>query len=139
MKNEEFPADEFLKNMIRKSYFESPSDDFIEKVMAQISEKPVEVAAMLPFYVRFRAAVGIILLTLFVLIVLMTSDIPMFSNIVPAKQYFTNTFLPYFNSVRAPIKSLFGNTKIVSLSLMIAISGGFLILLDRLLFRKTAL
>ena len=135
-KNEPF-NDEFLRKLVQKRELESPSDDFVEKIMEQIRQ-PETVAVKKPFYLYLKDYSGYIALAAFVLFVILTSDMPFF-NFVPGKQYFTDLFLPYFNSVLNPLKSLFSSVKSITIPLMIVVSAGLFYFVDHFISRKAAI
>ena len=128
--------DEFLREMIGKSTLETPSDDFVEKVMDRIQAQPVTIPASTSFYSFLKSAYGYFILTAILVGFFMTSDIP-FMNWIPGKQYFLNTFLPYFNSLFAFFKSLTGDGKNIPIPLMILAATGLFFLFDRVIhYRK---
>ena len=120
--------DDFLGKLIQNSPPESPSDRFVDDIMSKIQVAPVRVPVQKPFFLFVKNTWIYAVLTLAVLIFLLTSDLP-FSNVIPGKEYFSSLF--------TLIKSSFGNTKAISIPLMIFIAGGLLLLLDHLLSRRT--
>ena len=135
MKNNEIPADDFLKNLIQKSSIETPSDDFITRVMEEISKSPETISAPIPLYRQWKPVAGITGLLVFAVAIMIAADIPIL-NFLPDKTYFTGTILHYFNAILLPLKPIFVNSRFVNLGMMSVVAAGLLILIDRILTRK---
>jgi hypothetical protein len=136
MEKDELLKDDFLRELVQKSPLESPSDDFVEKIMSQIELQPEPATVKKPFYLWLKSWSGYIALTLFVIFIFLTSDLS-FLNFIPGKKYFSDLILPYINSILLPLKALFNNGKSLTIPLMIMVSSGLLFLFDRLLTRKS--
>jgi hypothetical protein len=136
-KNDVF-TDDFLAKLLQDSSLESPSDDFVDGVMTKINEAPVMVPVQKSFFLFLKNSWQYALIAFAVIVFLLTSDLP-FSNIIPGKEYFTRSLLPYISSIFPMIKSSFGSLKNISVPLMIITAAGFLLLMDYLLFRKPKL
>ena len=128
MEKNDLIKEDSLGKLIQNSPLESPSDAFVDNIMAKIQQAPVRVPVRKPFFLFVKNTWIYALLTLAVLIFLLTSDLP-FSNVIPGKEYFSSLF--------TLIKSSFGNTKAISIPLMIFMAGGLLLLLDHLFSRRT--
>jgi hypothetical protein len=137
MKNENPLDDDFLRNLIGKSTVEGPSDGFVEKVMSRIQLQPDVAPVNRSFFFFLKSSAGYFLLAAFLVGFFLTSDIS-FMNWIPGKQYFLNTFLPYFDSLFTGLKSLSGNGKGLSIPIMIIVASGLFFLLDRLLLQRHA-
>ena len=137
MEKDDLLNDAFLRKLVQREDLENPSGDFVEKIMEKIQQQPQTVLVKKPFYLYMKSYSGYIALAAFVLLVILTSDIPFF-NFIPGKQYLTGTFLPYFDSVISPLKSLFGSAKTITIPLMIVVSAGLFFIIDQLISRKAA-
>ena len=128
MEKNDLIKEDFLGKLIQNSPLESPSDAFVDDIMSKIRQAPVTIPVRKPFFLFVKNTWIYALLTLAVLIFLLTSDLH-FSNVIPGKEYFSSLF--------TLIKSSFGNTKAISIPLMIFMAGGLLLLLDHLFSRRT--
>lgn len=135
MEKDDFIQDDLLAKLMQDMPLESPSDAFVEDVMAKIQQAPVMVPAQKPFFLFLKNSWSYAAISFILIIFLLTSDLP-FLNIIPGKEFLTHSFLPYFASLFSVIKSSFGNLKNISIPLMIIAAGGFLLLMDHLVFRK---
>ena len=137
MEKEEFLPDDFLKELFRNQPLESPGDYFVENVMGQIVQVPEAVQQKKSLLYYLRTSWIYVLLFLFLLVFLMTSDLS-FTDFLPGKEYFTKNFVPYFGSLFEGIKTLLLNTKMISIPLMVILAGGLLMGIDHFFFRKPA-
>ena len=135
MENDNFLNDDFLRNLIGKSSLENPSDGFVEKVMDRIQTQPEVFPVKRSFFFFLKSSFGYFVLAVIVIGFFLTSDIP-FMNWIPGKQYFLHTFIPYFNSLFAGIKSLSDGRRSFSILFMIVIASGLFFLLDKLLTHR---
>lgn len=135
MEKDQFFEDEFLRDLVRKSPLESPADDFVDRIMQQVSPQKVEVKKPIFFYLKMVA--GYAALALFVLIVLFTSDFPIF-NFVPGKSIFQENIIPLLSSFIQPFKVLFMQLKSLTIPLMIVVSASLFFILDLFLSRNRA-
>jgi hypothetical protein len=138
MENDNPLNDDFLRELIGKSSLESPSGDFVEKVMNRIQPQPAVAPETRSFFFFLKSYIGYLLLAAILAGFFLTSDIP-FLNWFPGKQYFVNTFLPYFNSILTGLKSLSGSGKVLSIPIMIIVASGLFFLLDKLLASLTSI
>jgi hypothetical protein len=138
MENDDLFDDDFLRKMVAKSPTEIPSDGFVEKVMSRIQPQPDVIPATSSFSLFLKSYTVYFLLALFLIGFFLTSDIQ-FMNWIPGKHYFSDTFLPYFNSLFAGLKSLSGNGKSLSIPIMIIVASGLFFLLDRLITQHNAI
>lgn len=138
MENDNLLNDEFLRKLIGKSTPESPSDDFVEKVMSRIQPQPDVAHVTRSFFFFLKSFIGYIFLVAILVGFFLTSDIS-FMNWLPGKQYFVNTFLPYFNSLFIGLKSLAGSGKSISIPIMILVASGLFFLFDKLFTHRNAI
>ncbi|MCX6304258.1 MAG: hypothetical protein NT040_04775 [Bacteroidetes bacterium] len=136
MENDEYLKDDFLRELIQRSPLDSPSDDFVERVMANINLSPEVVAVRKPLYLHLKSAVPYAVLALVVFIVLATSDLPVF-NWIPGKDYLIGNMLTYLGTLFTIFKSAFA-ARYVSWVLLISISAGVLFFIDGLFSRRTS-
>jgi len=136
MKKDEFLNDDFLRDLIRRSPLDRPSDDFVDRVMANIQMTPEVLVEKKPFFFYLKTVVPYVLITLIVFFVFATSDLPLFKWI-PGKDYLTNNLFPYFGTMFLVFKNAFAS-KFVSWGLLISFSVGVLFFIDRLFSRRTS-
>ena len=86
MEKDEFLKDDFLRELIQRSPLDRPSDDFVDRVMADIQMSAEASVVKKPFYLYLKAAVPYAAITLFLFFVIATSDLPIF-NWLPGKNY----------------------------------------------------
>jgi hypothetical protein len=137
MEKDDFLEDDFLRELIQRSPLDSPSDDFVDRVMANIQMSPEVAVVKKPFYLYLKTAVPYALISLVLFVVIATSDLPIF-NWVPGKDYFINSLLPYLGALLVIFKNAF-SSKFVSMGLLISFSAGMLFLIDRLFSRHASL
>lgn len=135
MEKDDLTRDDMLGKLLGATPLESPSDSFVDDVMAGIRKSPALAPARKPFFLFLKNSWPYALLTAIVIFVLMSSDLP-FSYMIPGRGYFTSTLLPIFTSLFSTLKSASGEPKSISILLMVVIASGLLLILDRLVFRK---
>ena len=128
--------DDFLADLIRKSPLESPSDDFINKVMRGIELQPEAVAAKQPYFLWLKSSVPYVFLGLIILFILYSSDIP-YLNFLAGKEYFSGLFIKVFQPFWVSMKTLV-SSKFITYSLLISVSAGFLFIIDKFFSRRFA-
>lgn len=128
-------TDDFLKKLIQKSALESPSEDFIQKVMADIELHPLVSPEKKPFFLYLKRLLPWGLLVFILVIVLVTSDIP-FMNFIPGKESLSNLFIPYYHILIKGMTSLFGTAKIIFLVFSVILSIVFLMGIDFMVNKK---
>jgi hypothetical protein len=136
MEKDKFMKDDFLRELIQLSPLDSPSDDFVDRVMANIQLSPEVVVEKKPFYRHLKTAAPYAAITLFLIFVIATSDLPIF-NWFPGKEYLTNNLLPYLGTLLLVFRNAFAS-KFVSWGLLISLSAGILFVIDRLFSRRTS-
>ena len=137
MEEDDFLKDEFLRELINRSPLDSPSDDFVDRVMAGIQPAPQVEAVKQPLYQYLKVSAPFVILALSLFVVIATSDIPLF-NWVPGKDFLMNNLLPYLGTMLLVFKNAF-SSKFVSWGLLIGFSTAVLFLIDRLFSRRTSL
>ncbi len=136
MEKNDFLEDDFIRELVKQSPLDSPSDGFVDRVMAQIQAAPEVAVNQKPFYLYLKSAVPYTLTALLLTVVIATSDLPLF-NWLPGKDYLVGTILGYFGTFFAVLKSAFAS-RYVSWVLLISCSAGFLFLVDRLFSRRAS-
>jgi hypothetical protein len=129
--------DDLLCELIRQCPLDSPSDDFVDRVMANIRVAPEITPVKKPFFIFVKATSPFAVLILVLVVVFSTSDLPIF-NWLPGKEYFINIFVPYFGSIFTGLKDVF-TSKFVSFGLLISVSAGLLFLIDKWFSRRTVI
>jgi len=134
MEKEDFYEDDFLSGLIKQNPLDSPSDDFVDRVMAGIKLTQEIAPAQKPFFLYLKATIPYALVIFLLFVVFSTSDLP-FLNWLPGKNYYINNLVPYFGTLFAGLKTAF-TSKFVSFGLLIIASTAFLFLIDRLFSRR---
>jgi len=135
IKPEDQLTDDFLSDLLQNLPQESPGEDFVSRVMAGIQPGPAIAPVKKPFFVSVRAWWPYVLAGAFVILFLMTSDLP-YSQFIPGKDYLVHTLIPYFVGLFTNVKHLFAGSKSVSIPMVVVFSGAFLLLVDRFLLRR---
>lgn len=128
--------DEFLAKLAGRVPLEEPSADFTVHVMKSITVQPETVKGKRPFFLIAKSVYPWVLLGVFIIIFLFSSDIP-YLSFIPTREFFHDHITPYFSSLFAGLSGLFTGNKTVSIILAILVSGGLLAAVDWLLRRKT--
>ena len=136
MEQDEIMNDDILRELIQRIPLDSPSENFVDRVMAGVQTSPAVVVARKPFFLYLKTAVPYTAAALILFFVIATSDLPLF-NWVPGKDYLLQNLLPYFQALFTIFKNAF-SSKFVSLGLLISFAAGALFLIDRLLSRRTS-
>lgn len=136
MEKNEFLKDDFLRELIQRSPLDSPSEDFVDRVMANIQMSPEVIVVKKPFYLYLKASVPYAVIIILLFLVISTSDLPIFSWL-PGKHYLMNNLMPYLDSLFMVFKNAFAS-KFVSWGLLISCSAGVLFLIDQLFSRRTS-
>ena len=130
MKKDDLNEDDFLRKLIIQISLDSPSDDFVDRVMSGIQAVPALQTEKRPFFYYINAFLPYGLLGLFLLLVISTSDLP-FLNQIPGKEFLLNYLALYVDVLFDGFKSVFTNNY-VFWGLLISISAGLLFLVDRI-------
>lgn len=134
MIKENLNEDDFLRKMMHHVPLDSPSDDFVEKVMAGIKPALIQEPARKPLFQHLKSFFPYALLVLVLFTVIMTSDLP-FLNWIPGKNYLNEGVLPYLGVLWSSLGKLF-TSKYVTFGLLISASAGVLFLTDHYLGNK---
>ena len=137
MEKDDFTKEDFLRDLIQQSPLDSPSNDFVDRVMANIQMTPEVAEAKKPLYLYLQASMPYALISLLLIFVLATSDLPVF-NWLPGKNYLVENLLPYMAILVTTMKNVFAS-KFVNFGLLIGFSAGILFLIDRIFSRRTSL
>jgi hypothetical protein len=136
MEKDDLNKDDFLGRLIQQSPIDCPSEDFVERVMANIHIAPEKAPSRNPFLGYLNTAAPYILLVLVFIVVFSTSDLP-FLNWMPGKTYYLSNLVPCFATLFAGFKDVFA-TKYVSFGLLIVASASLLFVIDLLFSRKSS-
>ncbi len=137
MEKDDFLKDDLLRELIRRSPLESPSDDFVDRVMANIQVTQEIAVAKKPYYQFLKAATPYAVIAIILFFVIATSDMPIF-NWIPGKDFLINSMWPYLGTLLATFKEAFAS-KYVSWIMLISFSAGILFLVDRLFSRRPSI
>jgi hypothetical protein len=134
MDTDDMLKDDYLADLLRRVPFESPSGDFLKKVMASIEPLQAPATEKRPYLIWLKWGLSYVSLGAVIVLILYTSDIP-YLNSIFGRGYstgiFSNLFLPFFLILKS-----FLSSKFVSYALLITVSAGFLFLVDMFLSRK---
>ena len=133
--NNDFINDEFLRNLVRKSSLETPSDDFVGKVMEKIMPQTEIIPAKRPLLLYLKSFLGFLLIAAVLTGFFWTSDVPVL-NWLPGKQFFDTVILQAFESLFTWVKNTSGNGKSFIIPVMILAASGLLYLLDRIIANR---
>ncbi len=133
---DEFLKDDYLRKLMQHIPLDNPSDDFVNRVMNSIQPAPEAAIVKKPFYFYLKAVVPYSLITILLVFVLGTSDLPLF-NWLPGKDFLANNLPVYFGSLFTVLKTSFAS-RYVSWALLISFSAGMLFLIDRIFSRRTS-
>jgi hypothetical protein len=126
--------DDFLSELIKKVPLESPSDEFVNKVMAGIETVPVQVIEKRPSFYWLRSWLPYLGIGLIVFLIFISSDIP-YLNFIGGKELFSSLFVKVFQPFWISMKALF-SSRFITYSLLIGVSAGFLFIIDKLFSRR---
>ena len=135
MEGENMLKDDFLKKLLGRVPLESPSDGFTRKVMAGIFAEPLPVKAKKPFYLYLKAWWPWILLGIFALAFIFSSDIP-YLTFIPGKDYVNDHIIPYLSAFFGTMAGLFTTSKTLSISIAVMVAGGLLYAVDWFVRRR---
>jgi hypothetical protein len=127
--------DDYLRGLIQKIPLDSPSDAFVDRVMANLQLSPETAPVKTPYFLYVKTVLPYAVLTLILAVVFFTSDLP-FLNWLPGKENLLHTLVPYFGILIAGFKYAFAS-KFVSFGLLIGISAGLLFLIDQWFSNRT--
>ncbi len=135
MENDDILNDDFLRKLIQQTPPDEPSGDFVKDVMAKIQPGVEFAPAKKPFYLFLKSSWLYFVLAAAIIIFFLSSDLP-YTDMLPGKQYYTNSLLPYFESLFSGFKSLFLHSKFTNIGLMVVAAGGLLYILDLVITRR---
>lgn len=127
--------DDFLRDFMQSLPEDVPSENFVSNVMSGLVPIKEEVTANRTVIYFLKTVLPYAAVVLAILLFVFTSDLP-FLSYIPGKESFINAFLPYFTSFSNSFRFLFGNTKDLSLPVMVAIAAGLFFIIDKLFTRK---
>lgn len=131
MEKRELLQDEFLRNLMKESSLESPSDDFTNKVMGHVETMPVYQSHKNPFIDIVKSVFPWILLVVIVVLFYIFFGLP-FGKYIPVGEYTLDIISPSINTFIDSFKNLF-STKFYSIGLVVLLCGFGLYGIDRLI------
>ena len=137
MEKDEIFEDDYLRELIRRSPLDTPSEDFVDRVMANIQILPETQEVKQPFYFYVKSYVPYAIITLVLVLVISTSDFSLF-NWMTGSGYMKNTLLPYIGTLTSILAKAFAS-RYVSWVILISFSAGILFLIDRFFSRRASL
>jgi hypothetical protein len=135
MEKDDFLEDDFLRDLIKRSPLDSPSDSFVDQVMASIKAAPETAEVKRPFYMYLKSAVPYAGVLALAVVVVVTSDLPFFSWL-PGKDLVAERFLTYSGSILSLFKGVFAS-KFVIWGVCISLAAGVLHTIDRFFSRRS--
>jgi hypothetical protein len=136
MDTDDMLKDDFLADLIRNMPLESPSDEFVNKVMLGIGPFPAGAVEQSPFLLWIRSFLPYLGLGMIIVLILISSDIP-YLNFINGKEYFSAAFLKIFSPFWTSMKTVV-SSRFVTYFLLIGVSAGFLYIIDKLFSRRFA-
>jgi hypothetical protein len=129
MERDDITRDDFIAKLIREVPLDSPSDDFVERVMAGITIEQEVIKEKRPFYYYIRKSLPYAASILLVMLVIFTSDLQVINHL-PGMNYFSEKLIPYLSMVVETFRGAF-STRFVSFGILTGLSAGMLFLIDR--------
>ena len=126
---------DYLAELINQVPLDSPSECFLEKVMAGIEPLPAPLAEKRPYLTWLKWGLSYAALGSVIVLILYTSDIPYLNSILGKGDYSSGMFRDIFMPFVLFLKT-FLSSKYVSYALLISVSAGFLFLVDKVFSRK---
>jgi len=121
--------DDFLRDLIKKSSSDNPSDVFVEHIMEKVQQTQEFSVSKQPFYQYLWSALPLFLLTAIILLFLFTSDLP-FGNYFPGKVYYTQILMPFLISLLESLKALI-TSKYFSFAFMVVLAAAVLVFIEQ--------
>jgi hypothetical protein len=134
MEKDDFLQDDFLRDLIRRSPLDSPANDFVDRVMAGITESTEPVVVKKPFYVYLKSGIPYVMVAFLLILVTATSDLRIFSWL-PGHETLISQISAYFTMLAGMFKSVFAS-RYVSWGLLVTFSAGILFVIDRLFSQR---
>jgi hypothetical protein len=134
MEKDDLLQDDFLRDLIRRSPLDSPADDFVDRVMAGITESTEPVVVKQPFYIYLKSGIPYVIVACLVILVIATSDLPIF-NWFPGRDSLIHQISVYSGMLAGMFKSVFAS-RYVSWGLLITFAAGILFAIDRLFSQR---
>lgn len=136
IEHEEFNNHDYLGRLISQTPLDTPSDDFINKVMSTIQAEDAVAVEHKSLLTYFKSALPYAALVIFALFIGLTSDLPSFMDI-SGDGYFMTRILNYVASVTRSLGAAF-SIGYVSWGILIGVAGGFIYIIDQAFTRKSA-
>lgn len=136
MDTDDFLKDDFLADLLSKVPLDSPSEGFVNKVMAGIEPLPQAAEEKRPYFVWLKSSAPYIFLGIALAFIIYSSDIP-YLNFIYGKEYFAGLFVKTFGPFWISLKTLLAS-KFITYTLLISVSAGFLFIIDKLFSRRFA-
>jgi hypothetical protein len=136
MEHDELNRNDQLGSLISQMPLDSPSDDFIDRVMMAVQVKEVELEARKSWWDYLKSAIPYAAIILFIALVYFTSDMSFFKGMTGESVLVNQLFTFFGNSIRI-LASAF-STGYVSWGILIGISGGLIYLIDQAFTRKAS-
>ena len=136
MEKEDIRSDDFLGNLIRQVPLESPSGDFVDRVMSAIQPEAVATEKKKSYF-YLQSALPYIALGMFCLLIFFTSDLPFLNNLSGKGSVLNEIIRSMAGLFKGIAASL--DSKYISWGLLVGIAGGLLFFVDRFFSRRTAI
>jgi len=133
MKKDETGRDNIIGRLVKNSFSEEPSDDFIDKVMEKIRLAPTPVPSQRTYFSMVKSTIPYLVVAAILVLILITSDFPVL-NKLSVNHLFTGIF-QHLVVMGKSLNNFFSSTY-VSFGLMIGASLFVLIIIDVIFSRK---
>ncbi|MBE0646376.1 MAG: hypothetical protein IH596_01185 [Bacteroidales bacterium] len=134
MKQREEVQDDFLKDLMKKTSLESPSDDFTKNIMGRVETMPVYQPQKKQFFLFIKSALPWIIIVVAFVLFFLFYDLP-YGKYLPGGPFLQDVLLPTFSSFFSSFKEL-ASSKFYSIALVVLVCGGGLFSLERLVSHR---
>lgn len=136
MKNKELIQDDFLKELVKHTPLDAPSDEFTVNVMSRVEAMPRYQPEKKPFVLFVKSVLPWILLVAVFVVIYIAVDLP-FGKFLPGSEYLKNTLIPSVNLFVSSFNE-FATGKFYSISLVIIICSAGLFGIERLVSHRVS-
>lgn len=131
MKKNELIEDDFLVDLMNEFPVESPSGEFLGKVMKGVGAMPAYKPSKRAFGIIIKSVFPWALLSCVVILFVIFQGVPV-GNYIPGREELQSMLFPFLNSFSSIFSEISGS-RFFSFGLIILLSGGFLFGLEKLI------
>lgn len=136
MEKEELNMPDPFGELIRQTPLDSPSEDFIDRVMAVVQSENAVVEEKTNLWDYIRAGLPYAALIVFCLFIFLTSDLPGLKNL-PGQGLLTGQFMTCCISLVSSLKDIF-TSGYITWGVLIGVAGGVIYFVDQAFSRKAS-